>query len=153
MKFSSFVDNKTNRARKELEVIKEVLKDGGVEAKDFLKERDPYIFVPSTEKGLDFGGVRIYKIGSSMAYRIQNEGDTEPYGASYPLDIEGMFNDLMGEMDEEKAASEIKKAVVEELKGFFKMSSEAQDRMGPDSFDPQSKIVVGGKAGDLSNMM
>lgn len=153
MKFSSFVDKKTNKARKELALVKGVLEEGGLKVKDFTKERDPYLYVPSTKKGLDFGGIRIYKVGSSIAYRIQNEGDTEPYGASYPLDIEGMFDELISEMDEDKAADEIKKAVLEEINGFFERSMEAQDEIGDNIFDPQSKILVPGRAGDLSNMM
>lgn len=153
MRFSSFVDIKTNKARKELGVIRDVLKEGGVEVKDFLKGEDPHLYVPSTKKSLDFGGVRVYKIGSTIAYRIQNDSDTQPYGMSYPLDVEGMFEELVGEMGEEDAAEEIKKAVAEEINHFFEKSLEAQDEIGPQPFDPQSKIVAGGRAGDLSNMM
>lgn len=153
MKFSTFIDKKTNRARKELGIVMEVLKEGGVQVKDFLKGADPYLYVPSTKKNLDFGGVRVYKIGSTIAYRIQNEGDTEPYGASYPLDVEEMFEELLGDMEEGDAAEEIKKAVVEELQNFFERSLKAQDEISSQQFDPQSKIVVGSKAGDLGNMM
>jgi hypothetical protein len=153
MKFSSFVDKKTNKARKELQLVRDVLEESDIKVKDFTKERDPYLFVPSTKKGLDFGGIRVYKVGSSIAYRIQNEGDTEPYGMSYPLDIEGMFDDLIGDMDEAEAANEIKKAVVEEINGFFERSMEAQEEIGDNLFDPQSKILIPGRAGDLSNMM
>jgi len=153
MRFSTFIDKKTNKARKELEILKRVLEDGGMKVKDFLKEESPYLFVPSSKEGLDFGGVRIYKIGSDLAYRIQNEAEVEPYGASYPLDIEGMFGDLISDMGEEKAAEEVKKAVVEEIGRFFEKSLKAQEDLNASEFDPQSKIVVPGKAGDLSNMM
>jgi hypothetical protein len=153
MKFTAFLDKKTNQARKELEILRDVLKEGGVEVKEFLKGGDPYLFVPSTKKSLEFGGVRVYKIGSGVAYRIQNEAETQPFGASYPLGVEKMFYDLMGDMGEEEAAEEIKKAVVEEFKNFFDKSLEAQDEGGSRQFDPQSKIVTGGKIGDLSNAM
>ena len=153
MRFSAFLDKKTNQARKELEILRDVLKEGGMEVKDFLKGGDPYLFVPSTKKSLEFGGVRVYKIGSSMAYRIQNEAEAEPYGTSYPIGLEGMFHDLIGDMGEEEAAQEIKKAVAEEFNNFFEKSLEAQDEGGASEFDPQSKIVVGGKVGDLSNSM
>lgn len=154
MRFSAFVDRKVNKARKELEVVRDVLKDGGVKVEDRLGEQDPFLFVPSTKQSLDFGGVRIYKIGSDVAYRLQNEVGTEPYGMSYPLDIEGMFEDLISEMGEEKAAAEVKKAVVEEINKFFDRSLEAQDELSSSGFDPHSKImVVPGKAGDLGNMM
>lgn len=154
MRFSAFVDRKVNKARKELEVVRDVLKDGGVKVEDRLGEQDPFLFVPSTKQSLDFGGVRVYKIGSDVAYRLQNEAGTEPYGMSYPLDIEGMFEDLISEMGEEKAAEEVKKAVVEEINKFFERSLEAQDELSSSGFDPHSKImVVPGKAGDLGNMI
>jgi hypothetical protein len=153
MRFTAFLDKKTNQARKELEILRDVLKEGGVEVKEFLKGGDPYLFVPSTKKSLEFGGVRVYKIGSGVAYRIQNEAETQPFGASYPLGVEKMFYDLIGDMGEEEAAEEIKKAVVEEFKNFFDKSLEAQDEGGSRQFDPQSKIVTGGKIGDLSNAM
>jgi hypothetical protein len=154
MRFSAFVDRKVNKARKELEVVRDVLAAGGVKVEDHLKDQDPYLFIPSTKQSLDFGGVRIYKIGSDLAYRLQNEEGTEPYGASYSMDIEGMFEDLISEMGEDKAAEEVKKAVVEEINGFFERSLKAQDELASSGFDPHSKImVVPGKAGDLSNMM
>lgn len=154
MRFSAFVDKKTNKARKELEVVRDVLKEGGVTVEDFLNEEDPYLFVPSDKQSLDFGGVRIYKVGNNMAYRIQNEKKTEPYGTSYPLDIEGMFEDMISDLGEDKAADEIKKAIVEEINNFFKKSLEAQDELSTSGLDPHSKIIVmPGRAGDLSNMM
>lgn len=154
MRFSAFVDKKTNKARKELEVVKDILAEGGVKVEDFLKEDDPFLFVPSTKQSLDFGGVRIYKVGNNMAYRIQNEKDSEPYGMSYPLSIESMFEDIISDMGEEKAAEEIKKAVVEEINNFFERSLKAQDELDSSGLDPHSKIIVmPGRAGDLSNMM
>lgn len=154
MRFSAFVDKKTNKARKELEVVKDVLDGGGVKVEDHLKSDDPYLFVPSTKQSLDFGGLRIYKIGSGIAYRIQNEGGSEPYGASYPMDIEGMFEDIVSDMDEGKAAEEVKNAIVEEVKNFFERSLKAQDKMGESGADPHSKImVVPGRSTDIGNMM
>jgi len=154
LRFSSFVDKRVNRDRKELEVVRDVLKQGGVKVEDFTEKDDPHLFVAATEGGLDFGGVRVYKIGSRMAYRIQNEASTEPYGESYPINIEGLFEDLITDMDDEKAAEEIKKAIVGEMKGFFKKSLEAQNELSSDGADPHNKIiVVPGKSGDLSNSM
>jgi hypothetical protein len=154
MRFSSFVDKKINRDRSELGVVRDVLKKGGVKVEDFTEKDDPHLFVPSTEDGLDFGGVRVYKIGSRMAYRVQNESSAEPYGESYPINIEGLFEDLITDMDTEKAAEQIRKAIVGEMKGFFKKSLEAQNELSSDGFDPHNKIiVVPGKSTDLSNSM
>lgn len=154
MRFSTFLDKKTNKARKELGIIRDILSKGGMKVDDATEESDPFLFVPSTKQSLDFGGVRIYKVGSNMAYRIQNERNSEPYGESYPLDLEGIFEDLISEMDSEKAAKEVKKAVLEELKGFFEGSLKAQDELISSGLDPHNKIiVVPGKVGDLSNSM
>lgn len=152
MRFSAFVDRKTERARSELAVVRDVLGSGGIKVEDFTKGRDPYLFVHPTSDGLDFGGVRIYKIGGDMAYRLQNEAETQPYGKSYQMDIEGMFEEIISDTDEEKAAEQVKKAVVEEIKSFFDRSLKAQEKLGGE-FDPQSKIVVPGRSTDLSNMM
>lgn len=154
MRFSAFVDKKTNKARRELEVVRDVLKEAGVKVEDFLKDEDPYLFVPSNKQSLDFGGIRIYKVGNNMAYRIQNEDKTEPYGASYSMNIEGMFEDLISDMGEDKAAEEVKKAIVEEINNFFTKSLEAQDELSSSGFDPHSKIMmVPGRSTDIANMM
>jgi len=153
MRFSSFIDKKNARAREELEIIRDILKDGGLKVQDFLKSDSPYIFLSSPQEGLNFEGVRIYKVGSNLAYRIQNENSTEPYGQAYSLDLEDIFSDLVSDMSGEKAADKIKEAVVDEFKNFFKKSSEAQQELNSTPGDPQSKIMVNGSAGDISNTM
>lgn len=151
MRFSSFLDKKNKQAVRELGIIRDILAEGDFKVEDFLKEESPYIFVNSTEGELDFEGVRVYKVGSNLAYRVQKENKTEPYGTAYSLDIENLFGDLVSDMSEDEAAEEIKKAVMEEFKNFFQKSSKAQDELNSGRTDPQSKIVVSGKAGDFSN--
>lgn len=152
MRFSSFLDKKNKQAVRELGIIRDILSEGEFKVEDFLKDESPYLFVNCPNKGdLDFEGVRVYKVGSNLAYRIQKENKTEPYGSAYSLDIEDLFGDLVSDMSEEKAAEEIKKAVVEEFKNFFEKSSKAQEEINSGGADPQSKIVVSGGAGDLSN--
>lgn len=153
MRFSSFLDKKNKQARKELGLVKEVLEEGEMQVEDHLESEPPYLFLKGEGTNLDFEGVRIYKVGSNLAYRIQKESNTEPYGAAYPLNIEDMFGDLITDLDEEKAAEEIKKTLVAEFKNFFKKSSEAQEKINSDGTDIHSKIVVSGGAGDLSNSM
>lgn len=153
MRFSSFIDKKNKQARYELGVIRDVLKEGGFQVKDFLKDESPYVFLKSPEGNLDFEGVRIYKVGSNLAYRIQKEDKTEPYGQAYGLNLEEIFSDLISDMSEEKAAKQIKKALVEEFKNFFQKSVKAQDEINSNLQDPQNKIIVSGGAGDLSNTM
>jgi len=153
MKFSSFLDKKKKQTVNELKIIKDVLSQGDIKVEDFTEEETPYLFVNSTEESLDFDGVRVYKVGSNMAYRIQREKKTEPYGAAYPLNLENMFGDLISDMSEEKAAEDIKKAVIEEFKIFFKRSSEAQDEINSGIIDDSGRKLVSSGFGDISNSM
>jgi hypothetical protein len=153
MRFSSFLDKKNREVKSQLSVIRDVLKEANFKVEDFLCDESPYLFLQNTEEGLDFEGVRIYKVGSNIAYRIQKENKTAPYGAAYSLNIEDMFEDLITDVDEDKIAEQIKKAIKEEFNNFFKKSLKAQEEINSSSVDPLSKALVGGSHGDLSNTM
>lgn len=154
MKFSSFIDIKNKKIIKELNILKEILsKDFKVES--FLDIENPYIFIESKNQEASFGGVRVYKIGSNWAYRIQNESDKEPYGKAYPLDIEKMFSDIIPDMTEEEAGATIAEALVDEFNNFFTKSSKAQNEIGSIMFDKKDitnqNVIVGSNSGDFSN--
>ena len=159
MKFSSFIDIKNKKTIKELEILKEVLSKS-FEVKPYLEIESPYIFLKSKNKEIEFEGVRIYKIGSSLAYRIQNESDSEPYGKAYPLEIEKMFEDLIPDMSEEEAGGVIAQALVQEFRNFFDKSSKIQRELGVGTFtktnitknDPTDvPVLVGSNSGDFTN--
>lgn len=152
MRFSSFLDKKNKQAVRELGIIRDILAEEDFKVEDFLESESPYIFVNTSEEGLEFEGVRVYKIGSGLAYRIQRENKTEPYGEAYSLEIEDLFGELVSDMSEEEAAEAIKKAVSEEFKRFFSRSAKAQNEIESGKLDPHSKIVVTKGAGDISNM-
>lgn len=153
MRFSSFLDKKANEMKRQLGIIKEIIAESELKVDDFLDHKDPYLFVRNNEKGLDFG-VRIYKVGSDLAYRIQRRKDTQPYGKAYPLNLESGFADLVSEMSEDEAAEKIKKAVVNDIKLFFKKSSEAYtDLLSGGKDDGTGAIVISSNNGDLSNSM
>jgi hypothetical protein len=153
MRFTSFLDKKHKEAKRELGIIRDVLSEGDMEVQDFLNEKSPYIFLKNSKKELNFEGVRIYKVGSNIAYRVQNEKDTEPYGSAYSLDIEDAFGDLITDMNEDKAAEKIKKALIQEFKNFFKLSKEAQEELNSTGRGDANIVIIGGKNGDLSNYM
>lgn len=153
MRFSSFLDKKLNEARKRLGILNDVLSESDLDVSEFLKGEDPYLFVDDPDGEMDFG-VRIYKVGSDIAYRIQRRRDTQPYGEAYPLNLESSFSDLVSDMSEEEAAKKIKKAVVEEIKSFFKKSAEARDELiSSGSNDGTGKVIVSSGIGDISNSM
>lgn len=158
MKFSSFIDIKNKKTIKELKILKDVLsKKFRVDA--YLENEDPYIYIKSKNQNLDFEGVRVYKIGSNWAYRIQNESTTEPYGKAYPLDLEKMFEELVPDMSEEEAGSVIADALVEEFDNFFTKSSKVQKELNIGTItkstitknDNTDIPVVGSNSGDFAN--
>ena len=157
--FGNFLDKKARESKRQLEVIQKVLEKQGMEVSGFLEDEDPYLFLRSKSNGLSFEGVRIYKIGSNLAYRVQKEEKTHPFGKAYNLDIEGMFEDLISdtENNEEKAGQEVIKAINKEFARFFEKSSEAEKETRAGEFDqrsdPSGRITVNASAGanDYSN--
>lgn len=129
--FLEFVDRKQREAKKHLKLIERLLRKGGMEVYSHLEnEEEPFVFVKAKDQKLSFDGIRIYEIGDMIAYRIQKEEKTHPFGKAYMLDIEDMFNDYMSEnMKEEDAGKKVIQSVVEELKKFFYKSAKAEDEL------------------------
>lgn len=124
--FIEFVNRKKRASKKHLSLVEKLLKKGGFETKSFLEEDEPFIFVKATSE-LSFDGIRIYEIGDTLAYRIQKEMKTHPYGKAYELNLEDMFNDYMSEnIKEEEAGKKVIETTVEEIKKFFKKSKDAE---------------------------
>lgn len=144
--FREFVDRKQREAVKHLKLLEQLFKQGNVRVQNFVEEEEPYIFVHSPDDKLSFDGIRIYEIGDSIAYRVQKEPETHPYGKAYQLDLEEMFNDFMSEnMKEEKAGQEVIKSVIEEVKKFFKKSADAEADMEEENPDgSQIQLRTGG---------
>ena len=153
MKFSSFLDIKNRETKKELSIIKEVL-SSNFKIEDFLDNDSPYIYLKAIDES-PFQGVRIYKIGSNFAYRIQNEKETEPYGRAYPINLEEIFNDIIPDMSEEEAAETVANALIQEFTNFFKKSSEIQKDFTMGKVNRSdisgSTIITSSNSGDFSN--
>lgn len=129
--FGDFVNKKKRDALKELRLIEKMLKKHGLRVENHLEDidgEDPYIFCYNTSKDGSFDGIRIYKIADSIAFRVQKESRTHPYGRAYPLEIEQMFNDFLEDEDtsEDKAGKKVIEAVVKEIRKFFEKSSEIE---------------------------
>ena len=128
--FKDFLNKKTRKSKQQLHTVKKVLEEQGLDVKDNLGSDDPYLFVKNpTNKRTSFSGVRIYKIGDQIAYRVQKEEKTHPYGVAYLLDLESAFSDFLSDMKEEQAVEEVIKAVGVELKAFFEKSSDAESQI------------------------
>jgi hypothetical protein len=129
--FGEFVDKKKRDSLRQLKIIDHLLQKSGLKVESFLvneEREDPYIFCHSPVRSGGFDGVRIYKIGDQIAFRIQKENKTHPYGTAYPLPIEEMFHDFLSEkdVDEKKAGMQVIRSVAKEMKKFFERSIDAE---------------------------
>jgi hypothetical protein len=157
--FQEFVDKKTRQSKKRLQIVEKILKSQGMAVNNFLSEDDPYIFLRSSTGSLPFDGLRIYRIGDSIAYRVQKEDKTHPYGKAYLLDVEGMYEDLISDnVDEEKAGKTVIKSVAEEMRNFFSKSAEADKEVRAAELDqqtdPMGSVALSSSTGtDYSNTL
>ena len=87
-----------------------------------------------------------------MAYRVQKEEKTHPYGRAYLLDIENMFNEFLEEMEEKEAGKKVIEAISEEFENFFKKSSNVEKDLFKDA-GGLGKIVIHSTGTDYSNMV
>lgn len=129
--FLEFVNSKSRKAKKHLQVLKDILRLSDFNVVDMTEESDPYIFVKTPNDNLSFGGVRVYEIGGEIAYRAQNELSTEPFGCAFLLPVNKIYEDLIGEDDskeKEKSAEKLAEEISKELKLFFKKNVEAEKR-------------------------
>jgi hypothetical protein len=131
MYFFEFVDRKQRETLRHLGLIERLIaKTGKLQAEKFFEEEEPYLYVKTPIKSLGFDGIRIYEIGDMIAYRIQKENKTLPIGSAYPLNIEDMFNDFMGEnMKEDEAGHKVIENIVLELVKFFEKSAKAEEEL------------------------
>jgi hypothetical protein len=128
--FGEYLDKKHREARKQLGIIKEVLQKGGMRVVDHREgeEDDPFIFLFNPANEASFKGLRIYKIGDKIAFRIQREEKTHPYGK------------------EEVAGKMVIEMVVKELRRFFTDSQKAEEENHTKDIagngDPLGKVLL-----------
>ena len=154
--FMEFVDHKQREGRRHLVILEKALKRQQVGVKAFLEEDAPYLYVPAPEENLSFGGVRVYQIGDTIAYRVQKKEDTLPFGRPYLLDVEEMYEDFMSDdIKEEEAAKRVVETIADEIQKFFKRSKKAEEDFRDIDFDKQldgaGKIVLKNTGSDYSN--
>lgn len=160
--FGDFVNKKKREAIEQLGLVGQMLEKGGFKVQPFLEGEDhlddPYVYIQNPERDSSFDGVRIYKIGSQIAFRIQKESKTQPYGKAYPLDIEDMFHDFLSDddADDDQAAQRVIESVVEEMKRFFKRSAKAEKeiRRNTEFGDPsKGNVIVNSTGTDYSQQI
>jgi hypothetical protein len=129
--FGDYCDKQKRESIRQLTIVKQLLEHGGMSVDNFLETdsgSDPYIFCHNPSKNGSFDGIRIYKIGDEMAFRVQKESKTHPYGAAYPIPIIEMFSDFLTDKgaDERKAGKKVIDSIVKEVRRFFDKSVEAE---------------------------
>jgi hypothetical protein len=159
-KFSDFVDKKKRESIKQLELIEQLLKKNGFKTENFIESKesdDPYIFCFNPSKGTSFAGMRIYKIGNELAFRIQRESKTHPYGSAYLLPIEEMYHDFLTdeEVKEEEAAQKVIRAVASEVRRFFEQSAEAEKKEKEEArdLDASGNMLIKNTGTDYSSLI
>jgi hypothetical protein len=158
--FGDFVDKKKRESIRQLRIMKQLLERHGLRVDNYLEteeDHEPYVFCYNPNRDGGFDGIRIYKIGSDLAFRIQKESKTHPYGAAYPLPIESMFSDFLSDdgIDEAKAGKKIIEAVSKEVKKFFERSLEAErdDRQQGIEKDAAGSVLVRTTGTDYSALI
>lgn len=154
--FGEFVDKKKRDGVKQLRLIKQLLEKNGLKVENYLtSENDsPYIFCKSPIRGLSFDGIRIYKIGEMISFRVQKEKETHPYGSAYTLPVEDMFNDFMSEpeADQKKAGKKVIDSIVKEVNQFFARSKNAENNSKDDDIrDKTDGILMRTNVSDYSS--
>lgn len=143
--FLEFIDRKQRQDIDDLETVAKALKKGKLDVKEHLNEDQPYLFVKANNKKLSFEGIRVYKIGKHVAYRIQRLEKSEPFGKTYALNLEDMFNDYMSDgMSQEEAGQKVIESLSEEVKKFFKKSEKAEEEMRTGQKDGLGLIIKTG---------
>ena len=155
--FNEFVDKKRRHQKRYLNIIRKMLEQNGTRIANHVDDEEPYIFAFNNVTKLSFDGVRIYNIGDSMAYRVQKEEKTHPYGKAYVLDVEEIYNDLLSDNKKsEEAAQAVIKAVSEEVTKFFEKSSEAETELQSrelEKRDTLGKVAIKSTGTDYSNTL
>jgi len=159
--FGDFVDKKKRESIHQLRLVKSLLERSGMKVENFLEAEDdthePYIFCHNPTKTGSFDGIRIYKIGTDLAFRVQKESKTHPYGSAYPLPIETMFYDFLSDdgVDERKAGQKIIESISKEIRKFFDKSAEADREEREKGVDNQGMgdVMVRNTGTDYSSMV
>lgn len=154
MQFNEFVNHRERESRDHLKLIEKILKSGkdSLKVKSFLSEDDPYLFVYAPNENFTFEGIRVYPIGDTYAYKIQNAEDTQPFGKAYSLDLEKMFADHMSDnIESDEAAKRVSENVKREISRFFELTGKAEEELAGTKPDSGYVLKTGGS--DYSSLI
>jgi GGDEF domain-containing protein len=155
--FREFLGGKKREAQRQLHMVMKVLEQSGFKVEDHLEQFDePYIFCYNPNKDTSFKGIRLYKIGDQIAYRVQRESKTHPFGTAYMIDMDGIFNDLMGDgvTKKEELGRKVMEEVAKTLRNFFQESAQAEKQEDQWDDDAMGQVHVrNALGGDYSSQV
>ena len=129
------------------------LQKGGLAAIDMTNApRDPHIWVQAHSKPEEYDGIRVYLLGDICAFRVQKMKNTEPYGKSYSLDLQQMFDDILDDMGS-KAKDHMNEAVDKliaeisaRIRKFYMDSIKDEEEFLTNQLDGVDRDDIGGAA-------
>lgn len=131
----TFIEYQLHRVKQDhprkLKLLSKMLTQSGLFVDDRFDDEDSHIFVSAIPKPEEFDGIRIYFLGNVCCYRVQKMKDTEPYGNSYLLDLQKMFDDILIEKGQKASNKDCVEALIErvgkELRKFFANSIDDEE--------------------------
>jgi hypothetical protein len=164
----TFLEYSIHRVReqqpKKLKLLLQAIKAAGLVAIDHTdNEKDPHIFLKAFPQPEEFDGVRVYILGHIVAFRVQKNEGTSPYGKAYLLDMQKIYEDLLEEEDpntEEEKRETLKKLVRkigDKIRNFWKDSIKDEEEQLKDELGSMNRTDIGGAmlapayGGDYSN--
>ena len=157
--FGDFLDKKKREGVKQLKILHKLLERNGMKVESFIDSNDPdedaYIYCYNPSRNGSFDGIRVYRIGEQLAFRVQKENKTHPYGSAYPLDVEEMFNDFLTDekTDEAKAGNKVIEYVGKEVKRFFEKCIKAERDIRDNDIEDMGNILVKTTGTDYSALV
>jgi len=155
--FSDFLSKKKRDDHKQLSILEKILRNKGLKTENFLEEQmdDPYIFCYAPSKNCTFDGVRIYKIADTLAFRVQKESETHPYGRAYPLNVEQMFEDFLTDdkVTKKEAALKVMEEVATGIRRFFDKSADIEKESRFGVIEDGDNVALRSQATDYSSMV
>jgi len=159
--FLEYVDAKQDDTVRQLDLLKRLLKHGGVQVEGHIHKggkrlgKDIYLYCWSPIPGVE-GGARIYKLGDEINVRWQDEPpgkdddgegvgpETRPTGSAVALPIEDIFQELKsgGDRDNTQVVMELARRLVKRLKDFFRDRNREQHRKDINRSQVRTDIVT-----------
>jgi len=147
--FFEFFKRDEYESRKHLKLLKKVFSDDGMYSIDFTdgEHEEPYIYV-AAPSDVSYQGLRVYQKGNILAFRVQKNPKTVPYGTPVEIKIQNILDKILMDVDnEDDAVENLNKEICKIVKDFFKQTKTAEEKilnaeLSDDSLDGFGQITI-----------